>query len=75
MLTILEGVGLSVIVCSLISAQMLPDSQAFTMNELEHLYFDYTGPQGFKSGIMPCTNYGASSTGLANNSMGRQHSA
>ena len=58
-----------------ISAQMLPDSQAFVMNELEHLYFDYTGPQGFKSGVIPCTNYVDSTTGLNNNTLGRQTSA
>jgi len=45
------------------------------MNELDHLYFDDTSPQGFKSGIVPCTNYVDSTTGLDNNSLGRQTSA
>ena len=75
MLGIFEGVGLFVVVLRVASAQMLPDSQSFTVNELEHLYFDDTGPQGFKSGIVPCTNYIDSSTGLPNNALGRQTSA
>ena len=58
-----------------VSSQMLPDSQALVMNELEHLYFDDTGPAGFKSGITPCTNYVDSSTGSNNNTLGRQTSA
>jgi hypothetical protein len=75
MLTILRGVSLFVVVTSVVSPQMLPDSQALIMNELEHLYFDDTGPQGFKSGIVPCTNYVDSTTGRNNNSLGRQTSA
>ena len=75
MLAILDDIGLVVVALSMVSAQMLPDSQAFTVNELEHLYFDDTGPQGFKSGIVPCTNYIDSSTGLPNNALGRQTSA
>ena len=75
MLAILDDIGLVVVALSMVSAQMLPDSQALTVNELEHLYFDDTGPQGFKSGIVPCTNYIDSSTGLPNNALGRQTSA
>lgn len=45
------------------------------MNELEHLYFDDTGPGGFKSGIVPCTNYVDSTTGLNNNTLGRETAA
>lgn len=75
MFKIINAIGLSVVVISVVSAQMLPDSQGYTMNELEHLYFDDTGPQGYKSGIVPCTNYVDSTTGLPNNTLGRQTSA
>ena len=68
-------VSLSVL-WGLASSQMLPDSQAFVINELEHTYFDNTGPQGFKSGLVPCTIYFDSSTGgVPNDTLGRQTSA
>ena len=75
MLTIFRGICLSTVVFGTAFSQMLPDSQAIVMNELEHLYFDDTGPQGFKSGLVPCTNYIDSTTGLPNNALGRQTSA
>ena len=75
MLSKLGGVSLIVVLVSIVSTQMLPDSEAFTINELEHLYFDDTGPQGFKSGIVPCTNYIDSSTAQPSNALGRQTSA
>lgn len=56
-------------------AQLLPDSQAHVLNELEHLYLDNPGPGSIKSTITPCTNYVDSSTGLNNNSLGRQSAA
>lgn len=58
-----------------VSAQLLPDSQALVLNELEHLYLDNGGPNSIKSTITPCTNYVDSSTGLNNNTLGRQSSA
>ena len=75
MLRILEYTVLVVAVIRVISSQMLPDSQAYILNELEHLYLDNTGPQGVNSGIVPCTNYVDSTTGQNNNSLGRQTSA
>ena len=61
---------------SRVLAQLLPDSQALVLNELEHLYLDNTGPLGFISVITPCTSYTDSSTGgLVNNSLGRQAAA
>ncbi|MCJ1279796.1 hypothetical protein MMC21_007620 [Puttea exsequens] len=75
MLINLQVTGLCVVATSIVSAQTVPDSQALIVNELEHLYFDDTGPQGFKSGIVPCTNYVDSTTGLPNNALGRQTSA
>jgi hypothetical protein len=75
MLTFLRGTGLFVVVLGVVSAQMLPDVQAMNMNELEHLYFDNNGPVGFTSGITPCSNYIDSSTGLNNNTLGRQTAA
>ena len=71
----LNGVSLFAALCSVVSAQTLPDSQALIMNELEHLYLDDTGPAGFRSGINPCTNYVDSTTGLNNNTLGRQTAA
>ena len=69
------GIGLLHIMFNLVSAQLLPDSQPLILNELEHIYFDNTGPGGFKTGIEPCTNYVDSTTGLNNNTLGRQTSA
>ncbi len=61
-------------VCPVIT-QLLPDSQALVLNELEHLYLDNSGPGSIKSTITPCTNYVDSTTGLNNNTLGRQTSA
>ena len=58
-----------------VCAQLLPDSQALVLNELEHLYFDNSGPGSLKSTITPCSNYVDSSTGLNNNTLGRQTTA
>lgn len=58
-----------------ISAQLLPDSNALVLHELEHLYLDNPGPGSIKSTITPCTNYVDSSTGLNNNTLGRQAAA
>lgn len=69
----------SILLCiatiSLVFAQLLPDSPALVLNELEHLYLDNPGPGSIKSTITPCTNYVDSSTGLNNNTLGRQTSA
>ncbi len=75
MYAIFQGFNVLTALLNIVSAQLLPDSQVVLMNELEHLYFDDTGPQGFKSGIVPCTNYVDSTTGLDNNTLGRQTSA
>lgn len=57
-----------------ITAQQIPDPQALTIAELEARYFD-SQFQGFFSGVTPCTTYIDSSTGLVNNSLGRQTSS
>ena len=76
MVKMVRGIIVFFIMCGLASSQMPPDSQAFVVNELEHLYFDNTGPNGFKSGLVPCTLYLDSSTGgLPNDTLGRQTSA
>ena len=72
MLTIFEGIGLMAALISAVSPQMLPDSQGYILNELEHLYLDNTGGVGFKSGITPCTLYVDSTTARPNKSLGRQ---
>ena len=56
-------------------AQLLPHSPDIILNELEHLYLDNSGPNSIKSTITPCTNYVDSTTGLNNNTLGRQSSA
>ena len=63
-------------ILSPVLAQLLPDSHALVLNELEHLYLDNPGPNSFKSVITPCTSYSDSSTGgLVNNTLGRQAAA
>ena len=66
-------VWLSVAIITIV-AQQIPDPQALTISELETRYFDFQ-PQGFFSGVTPCTNYIDSSTGLVNSSLGRQTAA
>jgi hypothetical protein len=75
MLSIFGGISLFVALISVVSPQMLPDSQALTLNELERLYLDNAGPAGFKSGIEPCTQYIDSTTARPNNTLGRQSAA
>ena len=75
MYTLFRCIALSVVVLGVVSAQMLPDSQAIIMNELEHMYFDNQGPAGFKSGITPCSNYIDTFTGFDNNALGRETAA
>ena len=58
-----------------IFAQLLPHSPDIILNELEHLYLDNSGPNSIKSTITPCTNYVDSTTGLNDNTLGRQSSA
>lgn len=75
MLTIFGGISLLAAIISVVSPQMLPDSQAHIMNELERLYLDNAGLAGIKSGIGDCTLYIDSTTGRPNNSLGRQSAA
>ena len=57
-------------------AQLLPDSKALVLNELEHIYLDNSGPNSITSTIIPCSSYVDSSTGgLINNTLGRQTAA
>ena len=58
-----------------IFAQLLPHSPDIILNELEHLYLDNSAPNSIKSTITPCTNYVDSTTGLNDNTLGRQSSA
>ena len=59
-----------------VSAQLLPDSKALVLNELEHIYLDNSGPNSIVSTIIPCSNYVDSATGgLVNNTLGRQTAA
>ena len=76
MLTMLQAtIALFMILHVIVSAQMLPNSEALIMNELEHLYFDNGGQQGLVAGITPCNNYIDSSTVTRNDTLGRQTSA
>lgn len=65
---------LYIAVIGVASTQYVPDSQRLTMDELERLLVDTGGINDgvFKSGITPCSNYVDSSTGLNNNTLGRQ---
>jgi hypothetical protein len=75
MLTIFGGIGLLAAVISVVSPQMLPDSRAHIMNELERLYLDNAGGAGIKSGIGDCSLYIDSTTARSNNTLGRQSAA
>ena len=62
------------VVFGVVRAQYVPDSQALTIKELEHLYLD-AAPSGFLSVITPCSNYVDATTGQPSNSLGRQQAA
>ena len=74
-LSLYPGILLWLTNLSPIFGQLLPDSQALILNELEHLYLDNPGPGSIKSTITPCTNYVDSTTGQNNNTLGRQSTA
>jgi hypothetical protein len=75
MFSIFGDIGLLVALISVVSPQMLPDSRAITLNELERLYLDNAGAAGFKFAIEPCTQYIDSTTASPNNTLGRQSAA
>lgn len=60
-------------------AQQRPDSRAFIADELENLLVNTGGSglgnAGFAAAITPCTNYVDRTTGLNNNTLGRQSAA
>ena len=67
---------LYLVTVSPVIAQLLPDSKALVLNELEHIYLDDSGPNSITSTIIPCSNYVDSTTGgLINNTLGRQTAA
>ena len=74
MLTTCLYVSICTVLFTSVAAQYLPNSQALTIKELEHLYFD-AAPSGFLSVITPCSNYVDPTTGQASNSLGRQQAA
>ena len=55
-------------------AQYLPNSNALTIQELEHLYLD-AAPNSIISAVSPCSNYIDPSTGASSNGLGRQTAA
>ena len=75
MLSTLGGIGLLVALISVVSPQMLPNSQEHTMNELERLYLDDNGPRGFKFAIEPCTRYLDPTGPRFDDTLGRQSAA
>ena len=64
----------SILALQPVTAQYLPNAQALTIKELEHLYLD-SAPSGILSAITPCSNYFDPSTGASNNGLGRQTAA
>lgn len=64
-------------VISIATSQQIPDSQSLVIDELEHLLVDNGGKNdaAFFSGVTPCSTYFDSSTGLFDNTLGRQTSS
>ena len=62
---------------SIVTSQQIPDSQSLIMDELGHLLVDNGGKNdaAFYSAIQPCSTYFDGSTGLFDNTLGRQTSA
>ena len=57
-----------------VTAQYVANSQALTIKEIEHLYFD-SASAGILSAVTPCSNYYDPSTGASNNNLGRNTAA
>ncbi len=71
MLTTCVSLYLCFLTFKLVAAQYLPNTQALTTKELEHLYLD-AAPNGLLSAVSPCSNYFDPTTGASSNSLGRQ---
>ena len=57
-----------------VTAQYVANSQALTIKEIEHLYFD-SASAGILSAVTPCSNYYDPSTGASNSAVGRNTAA
>lgn len=78
---IFQKILFKILVClattGIILAQQRPDSESFIADELETLLVNTGGLNnaGFAAAITPCTNYVDRTTGLNNNTLGRQSAA
>ena len=70
----LLSISLSLLTLKGVTAQYVANTQALTIKEIEHLYFD-AAPAGILSAVTPCSNYYDPSTGNSNNALGRNTAA
>ena len=57
-----------------VTAQYGANTEALTIKEIEHLYFD-AASAGIASAVTPCSNYYDPSIGASNNNVGRNTAA
>ena len=74
MLSLFYYVPFCLVALRSVTAQYLPNSQALTIKEIQHLYFD-AATHGFFSAITPCTNYQDPTANAPNNALGMQTAA
>ena len=74
MLSLFSYVPFCLIALKSVTAQYLPNAQALTIKEIQHLYFD-AATHGFFSAITPCTNYQDPTANTPNNALGMQTAA
>ncbi len=74
MLSLFSYVPFCLVALKSVTAQYLPNSQALTIKEIQHLYFD-AATHGFFSAITPCTNYQDPTANAPNNALGMQTAA
>lgn len=74
MLSLFFYVPFCLVALKSVTAQYLPNSQALTIKEIQHLYFD-AATHGFFSAITPCTNYQDPTANAPNNALGMQTAA
>ena len=74
MFSLYSSLSFCLVALNSVTAQYLPDTQALTIKEIEHYYFD-AATHGFFSAITPCTNYQDPTAAAPNNGLGRQTAA
>lgn len=75
MINAMHALSLWAALMGAVAPQMLPDSAAHTLNELEHTYLDKAAPNGLQAVFATCDFYFESATGAVDPTQGRSAAA